>query len=232
MVRDSTVRSPLRIRHAPDSSGWGHQAHVAVSVSSARLGLTNPNRPRGLAPFPTEGGVDSSNRPGSWSHPPIRLTLGMPHLSAGALVEYRRLRLTRLGEPRGHAVLSVSTPRRSTRGGDAHLARVGEPRHLESCQRRHLLWWRPPASQQRRLPWRRPPGFASSAVSGSLRPRLPPSWTPAARRARSRPYVRVACRAARCHSLDPTSGEPRAVSALRVVISRRPKRACSLRRCE
>ena len=188
------VESPLRIRHAPDSSGWGHQAHVAVSVSSARLGLTNPNRPRGLAPFPTEGGVDSSNRPGSdgaTPHPPHtrhatpfgRRPRGVstppPHPSR---------------EPRGHAVLSVSTPRRSTRGGDAHLTRVGEPRHLEvACDATSFGGCHRPPS--------------SAASHGAGRPASPHRrhlvccgrgflrrGTPAACRARSRPYVRGAPR--------------------------------------
>ena len=149
--------------------------------------------------------------------PPIRLTLGTPHLSAGALVEYRRLSLTRLGEPRGHAVLSVSTPI-----GGAHEAVTP----ISPEQGSHVTW---------KLPATPPPLVAATGLRAA-----PPLMAPAAR-LRLIGGIWFAAAAASsvverlrpvAPGLDPTSGEPRAVSALRVVSSHRPKRACSLRRCE
>ena len=159
---------------SPDThSGFG---------SVTPTGVTKPNSPRGLAPFPAEGGVASEGcDPGSWSpppHPPLPV-LPLFHPSRAATSDGARPRDLLHAPP---------------------LARVGERRHLESCLRRHLLRWRPPASQQRRLPWRRPPGFASSAVSSgwpvvslSL-PAAPPPVAAAARLRLVGGIVRVACR--------------------------------------
>ena len=87
-------------------------------------GVTKPNPPRGLAPFPAEGGVASEGcDPGSWSpppHPPRLIMLLSPlasgHLRWCALVRLAPRSTTRGRRLRWRAPASRSRPS-GTRGG-------------------------------------------------------------------------------------------------------------------